>query len=253
MDLRKPVRLTRWGLLAVAMAVCAGVGCAPAVGDRCAVATDCSATGSRQCDTSQPDGYCTVFDCAPNKCPDHAACAEVRASVLGCAYNDRQSPSREGRNYCLKTCNSDSDCRVSEGYACVDVSHSTTTVVLDNNPASHVCMIRQYSMGEYPEDPEDLDAAICGTNAISLDAGGNADDSSQTVDGSDDSGSDGGFDDSGSDGGFDDSGSDGGFDDSGSDGGFDDSGSDGGLDDSEAGSMSGDSASEAAVDASTGD
>ena len=236
MDLRKPVRLTRWGLLAVAMAVCAGVGCAPAVGDRCAVATDCSATGSRQCDTSQPDGYCTVFDCAPNKCPDHAACAEVRASVLGCAYDDRQSPSREGRNYCLKTCNSDSDCRVSEGYACVDVSNSTTTVVLDNNPASHVCMVQPYSMSE------DLDAAICGTNAISLDAGGDVDDSSQTVDG------------------FDDSESEGGFDDSGSEGGSDDSGSDAGFDASETGSVSGDAAfeaaeaaSEASVDASTGD
>jgi hypothetical protein len=134
---------------------------------------------------------------------------------------------------------------VSEGYACVDVSNSTTTVVLDNNPASHVCMVQPYSMSE------DLDAAICGTNAISLDAGGDVDDSSQTVDG---------FDDSESEGGFDDSGSEGGFDDSGSEGGSDDSGSDAGFDASETGSVSGDAAfeaaeaaSEASVDASTGD
>lgn len=175
MPFPKPLQFARWGSLALAVAGFLVVGCAPAIGDRCQVATDCSATGNRVCDPSQPDGYCTVFDCSPNKCPDNAACAEVRASVLGCAYNNRQSPSREGRNFCLKVCHSDSDCRVSDGYACVDVSHSVTTVVLDNNPASSVCMFRQYS-----ESDTDFDAAICGTNAPAEDAGQDADDGSST-------------------------------------------------------------------------
>ncbi|MGA2448742.1 MAG: hypothetical protein ABTD50_08720 [Polyangiaceae bacterium] len=186
MDLTKRVGTLRWGSFVLAISIPSASGCAPSIGDKCQVSTDCSATGSLQCDTAEPDGYCTVFDCSPNKCPDNAACVEVRASVLGCPYNDRQSPSREARNFCLKPCGSDSDCRVSEGYACVDVSVSTTTVVLDTNPASHLCMVRPY------DADQDEDAAICGTNGSVADEGVDADDGGSTGDTSDDASDDGG-------------------------------------------------------------
>jgi len=168
----------------LALALPVASGCAPSIGDRCQVSTDCSATGSLQCDTAEPDGYCTVFDCSPNKCPDNAACVEVRASVLGCPYDDRQSPSREARNFCLKPCGSDSDCRQSEGYACIDVSQSTTTIVLDNNPASHLCLYAPYDAG-YP-----VDAAICGTDLSYQDEDADANDGAQSDDTLDDASED---------------------------------------------------------------
>src|SRR5690348_74537 len=48
------------GALAAALIA---VGCLPKIGDHCTTSLDCSQTGQRLCDTTQPDGYCTVFNC----------------------------------------------------------------------------------------------------------------------------------------------------------------------------------------------
>src|SRR4051812_10031586 len=48
-------------------------GCTPSIGDKCVLSTDCSTRGDRLCDTSQPDGYCTQFNCSKNGCPDDSA------------------------------------------------------------------------------------------------------------------------------------------------------------------------------------
>jgi hypothetical protein len=126
---------------AVATAAFAVLGCTPAVGDRCTLSTDCSIQGTRVCDTSQPNGYCTLFACTPNSCPDNAACVELNASVPGCPYDDYGAPSRSGRAMCLKTCGSDSDCRQGEGYVCADPRQSPWTAILDTNQSEHVCMV----------------------------------------------------------------------------------------------------------------
>jgi len=39
-------------------------GCSPHVGAKCTVNTDCSLQGTLVCDTSEPYGYCTFFNCA---------------------------------------------------------------------------------------------------------------------------------------------------------------------------------------------
>src|SRR5678816_3404851 len=95
------------------------LGCQPSIGDHCFQSTDCSATGERLCDTSQPNGYCTIFNCQPNRCPGGSGCVETNASIFGCDYDDRHAPSRLSRQLCLKTCQQDSDCRLGEGYACL--------------------------------------------------------------------------------------------------------------------------------------
>ncbi len=75
------------------------------IGDGCGNSTDCSVTGERQCDLSQPGGYCTIFACDPDTCPE-GACVEWRFI-----------PSRTAETWCMKTCGSNANCGRSE-YSC---------------------------------------------------------------------------------------------------------------------------------------
>ncbi|HSN81608.1 MAG TPA: hypothetical protein VLS88_03435 [Polyangiales bacterium] len=81
------------------------MGCQQNIGDACGSSTDCSLTGDRQCDLAQPGGYCTVFSCDPDTCPQ-GACVEWRFI-----------PSRTAETWCMKTCNDDRNCR--SEYSCV--------------------------------------------------------------------------------------------------------------------------------------
>jgi hypothetical protein len=128
--------------LLVALAAAFVAGCTPHIGDHCNLNTDCSIQGTLFCDTSQPNGYCTFFNCVPGGCQNNAVCVMLRPSVPGCPYDDYQSPSRTGRTMCLAPCSQDSDCRQSEGYVCVD---PTTTpwkgIVMDQTQGQKVCMV----------------------------------------------------------------------------------------------------------------
>src|SRR5438874_282901 len=107
-----PVRVAALAALAVAL----GIGCKPKIGDGCAVSTDCSVNGDRLCDTTQPGGYCTVFNCEPGTCPaDQSVCVAFHDQV--CA--DPRSSERFERTFCMRTCDDDSDCRGGQ-YACLD-------------------------------------------------------------------------------------------------------------------------------------
>jgi len=92
-------------LLLTGLASLVGTGCKQHIGDSCGSSTDCSVTGERQCDLAQPGGYCTVFSCDPDTCPE-GACVEWRFI-----------PSRTAETWCMKTCNNTGDCRFE--YACV--------------------------------------------------------------------------------------------------------------------------------------
>ena len=104
------------------------VGCKPSVGDSCNLSTDCSVTGDRLCDTSMPGGYCTIFDCNPDACPDTSACVEFHPGQP-----------RFARRFCLATCGSPSDCR--PGYVCVEPAKRDAHFV-DKGAPSHptVCL-----------------------------------------------------------------------------------------------------------------
>jgi hypothetical protein len=153
---------------ALALAVVAtclfGFGCTPAIGDRCALSTDCSIQGTRLCDTSQPGGYCTMLRCTANACPENAACVEFGASVPGCPYDDYSAPSRVGRAMCLKTCGSNADCRQTEGYICADPlrrpdpkAPTLWIAILDTDQSKKVCMIAAPSASF-------VDAAVCSSS-----------------------------------------------------------------------------------------
>ncbi|MEM7435086.1 MAG: hypothetical protein AAF436_08035 [Myxococcota bacterium] len=81
--------------------------CQPNIGDSCGSSRDCSATGERQCDLTQPGGYCTVRGCDADTCPDNAICVEWR-------FN----PTRTAETWCMKACGGDGGCRTGAGYLC---------------------------------------------------------------------------------------------------------------------------------------
>jgi hypothetical protein len=83
-------------------------GCAPRIGDGCYSQTNCSINGDRVCDITQPGGYCTVFDCSPDTCPDDSVCVRFEPDTA-----------RLSRNVCMRRCSSDGDCRTDKGYHCV--------------------------------------------------------------------------------------------------------------------------------------
>lgn len=82
--------------------------CKPEIGDNCSTALDCSATGNRLCDMTQPGGYCTIPGCEKGTCPDEAVCVRFRP----------EDP-RLAVAYCMYECEDSGDCRNDEGYRCM--------------------------------------------------------------------------------------------------------------------------------------
>ena len=83
------------------------LGCSTEIGDECETILDCSSSGSRLCDRTQPGGYCTVEGCGKGSCPEEAVCVKFRPDVERLAVT-----------FCMYRCNDRSDCRGSEGYVC---------------------------------------------------------------------------------------------------------------------------------------
>lgn len=195
----------RPGLSVVALTVALvaglfGLACQPSIGDRCNISTDCSQRGDRLCDKSvdsvlQADGkfltsngYCTIFNCVGNGCPDEAACVVFGGNVPGCGYVDR-GISRSARSFCLKTCETDNDCRKEEGYVCkrvvrpgkapTNVTRNTTieALVLDDVQERSVCvLVNALAPVATLADP---DAAVCRAEAPAVDAGASGLDASR--------------------------------------------------------------------------
>lgn len=129
-------------LLCALLAIAAG--CKPKVGDDCRISTDCSAAGDRLCDITAPGGYCTVYNCEPDTCPeDESLCVEFgaqRSPIAACV--DKQSPSPYARAFCMATCDDDSDCRA--GYTCEDLSSVTNpwaAVLIDRDRGNRACLV----------------------------------------------------------------------------------------------------------------
>lgn len=119
-----------------------GAGCTPEIGDGCFSSTDCSQRGDRLCDIAQPGGYCTLFNCRPNLCPDDASCVLFDPQVPGCGFEDRNGAggSRVARSACMKACETDADCR--GGYVCADPRQPPwNALILDENQNKRSCLV----------------------------------------------------------------------------------------------------------------
>jgi hypothetical protein len=114
--------------------------------------------GDRLCDTSQPDGYCTVFNCTGDGCPDKAACVLFNAAIPGCGFSDRAGPngSRSGRSFCVQRCQSSSDCRA--GYVCADPRRPPWgALIMDDDQTQLTCLVRPEG---FDEDGGTFDASV---------------------------------------------------------------------------------------------
>jgi hypothetical protein len=175
--------------LGIGLAALAGAGCTPSIGDKCVLSTDCSIRGDRLCDTAQKDGYCTIFNCGPNSCPDDAACVLFNASLQGCSYDDR-AVSRTARSFCMAHCSTDSDCRTNSGYKCLDPRGAPwSALILDDDQSKRVCIMDPNRDSNISRAPKS-DAPVC--QAGLPDSGSNAVDSGAGDSAAADSGSDAG-------------------------------------------------------------
>jgi len=73
--------------------------CGSAVGDSCETQTDCGQT--MYCELSMPEGYCTRRNCQLDGCPDSGVCITFEPGI----------------SYCMRECETTSDCR--DGYSCI--------------------------------------------------------------------------------------------------------------------------------------
>jgi hypothetical protein len=96
--------------------VLAASACGQNIGDACESALDCSSQGSRLCDQTQPNGYCTIRGCEKGTCPDNSVCVKFRPAQERLAVT-----------YCMYECDEDSDCRNDEGYQCARASDFGTS------------------------------------------------------------------------------------------------------------------------------
>jgi hypothetical protein len=135
-------------------------GCGKEIGDACIVSSDCSPSGDRQCDIAQKEGYCTIMGCDYATCPEEAACIRFFtgefsnkecASTNDCSLDELCNlrgycvPRSAEVRYCMKTCESNDDCR--DGYECRDLTlmaeHGGEPVLAPGTPidesAPHFC------------------------------------------------------------------------------------------------------------------
>jgi hypothetical protein len=158
----------------VALALAGTLACQPSIGDSCSNASDCSVQEQRTCDTTVPDGYCTVLGCDADTCPEEAACIGYQ-SVISTApeCSSVQTRPRLQRTVCMKKCKHNSDCR--GGYACIDMSGPNPwgATVIDPGARGKVCTLA-------PPPPPQGDSAVCSTSLTPvpapapLDAGSDA-------------------------------------------------------------------------------
>lgn len=118
----------------IALVALAAIGCGKEIGDACIVSSDCDPNGTRVCDTSQKEGYCTIMGCDYSTCPEESACIRFFSGSFAnkpcdegdgcsldelCDLNNRCVPRTAETRYCMRTCDSNDDCR--DGYECRDL------------------------------------------------------------------------------------------------------------------------------------
>jgi hypothetical protein len=151
--------MTWFRLVLVVGMLAGGAGCKPKIGEDCATSVDCSISGDRLCDVTQPSGYCTVFNCEPNQCPDEAACVAFSEGTCSSVIVS----TRFRRTFCMRTCEDDSDCR-GGSYRCIDVSRDQSRRIVDANPNQRICAVPSANQAPPTSDP-----AVCFPSDASFD------------------------------------------------------------------------------------
>ena len=134
------------GITILALSLLAAA-CNPEIGDDCQYDADCSPNLDRNCDRSQPGGYCLIIGCGPDECPNEASCVEFTTpcpegegyeSDAGVSEKCQLLTSNRSRTYCLKHCKKNSDCRGS--YKCQEVDGDYSVVIDFDNQHDKICV-----------------------------------------------------------------------------------------------------------------
>ncbi len=162
-------------LLSLPLTAAFALGCLPKIGDACDFDSDCSQTEDRVCDTSQPDGYCSQFNCDPTSCPPGesicVAFSTELSTVEGC--QDPNQPSPFERTFCMRTCQSDNDCRPE--YACIDIDGDdpwSAEVIQDSPTTTKICAVPASSMEPDADLLKGLPENVCSGASAAGGAGG---------------------------------------------------------------------------------
>ena len=90
--------------------------CGKEIGDSCGTNVDCAQDGTRDCDLSQPGGYCTINGCDEKSCPSEAVCIRIfpyEAAAASACQQDLDCTSA-GLGLCMPNgfcgCQQDLDC-----------------------------------------------------------------------------------------------------------------------------------------------
>jgi hypothetical protein len=121
-------------------------GCGPDIGDACASSVDCSQQEARLCDTTQPGGYCTVFNCEPDSCPDSVCVGFNPVLDLACGAHDDARWPRFSRTFCMAGCSATSDCR--SEYSCAPLPRIADLLSLDPSQRAAVIIDKEPSDGK---------------------------------------------------------------------------------------------------------
>lgn len=133
--MKRPVTRARCALLLLALTAMA---CGHEIGDACKSSVDCDPNGTRSCDLSQPDGYCTVLGCDETSCPSSSTCIRLFPQIFLAAK--AQSCAAAG-----STCPPGSTCTAA-GYCTEcdskreDVATDSAGVVENNCLADEICL-----------------------------------------------------------------------------------------------------------------
>lgn len=111
--------------------------CGNKIGDSCSISSECSSQGDRLCDTTSPDGYCTIVGCDYDTCPSDSVCIrffgvantgrpcdpqteDIETDDCSpdelCSLSETCVPRTSETRFCMATCGSDGDCR--DKYEC---------------------------------------------------------------------------------------------------------------------------------------
>ncbi|MGC4086456.1 MAG: hypothetical protein QM756_00905 [Polyangiaceae bacterium] len=146
------------------VSLCA-IACGHNIGDSCKTSVDCSQGGERLCDVTQPDGYCTIFNCEPNHCPSEAACVVFDPQLSSAnACTNTNGLSRFARSFCLFRCGSNDDCR--DGYECRDFSsghlpNDWNALAVDTDRGGKVCVATHVGVEPAPDRLYSVPNNVC--------------------------------------------------------------------------------------------
>lgn len=127
-----------WLLFALGLSACSAE-----IGDDCNYDVDCSPNMNRNCDQTQPGGYCLVIGCASDGCPGEAVCVEFSSPCPEYPMGGEDETCdilevNRARTYCLRRCGSDKDCR--DRYFCSPVEDIYGTSLDPDRPEAKVCV-----------------------------------------------------------------------------------------------------------------